>query len=134
MSDNIQDYDLKDELIAERKVGYFEQPSDMANWIYKTIINIDKFSLLVGKTICWITVPLFLCMAYEVVARKFFLAPTYWAYDMSRFFYGAMFMIGSGYALSRGVHIRADLVISSINKYEKLSSKHFIISIFILFL
>ena len=49
MSDNIQDYDLKDELIAERKVGYFEQPSDMANWIYKTIINIDKFSLLVGK-------------------------------------------------------------------------------------
>jgi hypothetical protein len=24
MSDNIQDYDLKDELIAERKVGYFE--------------------------------------------------------------------------------------------------------------
>ncbi len=64
MSDNIQDYDLKDELIAERKVGYFEQPSDMPNWIYKTIINIDKFSLLVGKTICWITVPLFLCMAY----------------------------------------------------------------------
>ena len=71
MSDNIQDYDLKDELIAERKVGYFKQPSDMANWIYKTIINIDKFSLLVGKIICWITVPLFLCMAYEVVARKF---------------------------------------------------------------
>ena len=105
MSDNIQDYDLKDELIAERKVGYFEQPSDMANWIYKTIINIDKFSLLVGKTICWITVPLFLCMAYEVVARKFFLSPTYWAYDMSRFFYGAMFMIGSGYALSRGVPV-----------------------------
>ena len=110
MSDNIQDYDLKDELIAERKVGYFEKPSDMANWIYKTIINIDKFSLLVGKTICWITVPLFLCMAYEVVARKFFLSPTYWAYDMSRFFYGAMFMIGSGYALSRGVHIRADFL------------------------
>ena len=110
MSDNIGDYDLKDELIAERKVGYFHKPSDMANWIYKIIINIDKFSLLVGKTICWITVPLFLCMAYEVVARKFFLAPTYWAYDMSRFFYGAMFMIGSGYALSRGVHIRADFL------------------------
>ena len=110
MSDNIQDYDLKDELIAERKVGYFEKPSDMANWIYKTIINIDKFSLLVGKTICWITVPLFLCMAYEVVARKFFLAPTYWAYDMSRFFYGALFMLGAGYALSKGVHIRADFL------------------------
>jgi len=51
-----------------------------------------------------------LCMAYEVIARKFFLAPTYWAYDMSRFFYGAMFMLGAGYALSRGVHIRADFL------------------------
>ena len=110
MSDNIQDYDLKDELIAERKVGYFDKPTDMATWVYKIIINIDKFSLLIGKTVCWITVPLFLCMAYEVIARKFFLAPTYWAYDMSRFFYGAMFMMGSGYALSRGVHIRADFL------------------------
>ena len=86
MSDNIQDHDLKDELIAERKVGYFDKPTDMPNWAYKIIINIDKFSLLIGKTVCWITVPLFLCMAYEVIARKFFLAPTYWAYDMSRFF------------------------------------------------
>ena len=40
MSDNIQDYDLKDELIAERKVGYFEKPTDMSDLIYKIIINI----------------------------------------------------------------------------------------------
>ena len=43
MSDNIQEHDLKDELIAERKVGYFDKPTDMANWFYKTIINIDIF-------------------------------------------------------------------------------------------
>ena len=110
MNNNIEDFDLKDELIADRKVGHFDKPDDMSSFIYKIIINIDKFSLLIGKTVCWITVPLFLCMAYEVIARKFFLAPTYWAYDMSRFFYGAMFMLGSGYALSRGVHIRADFL------------------------
>ena len=110
MTDNIQDFDLKDELIAERKIGHFDKPDDMSSAIYKTIINIDKFSLFIGKIVCWITVPLFLCMAYEVIARKFFLAPTYWAYDMSRFFYGAMFMLGAGYALSRGVHIRADFL------------------------
>ena len=110
MSNNIQDFDLKDELIAERKVGHFDKPDDMSSAIYKAIINIDKFSLFIGKIVCWITVPLFLCMAYEVIARKFFLAPTYWAYDMSRFFYGAMFMLGAGYALSRGVHIRADFL------------------------
>ena len=31
-------------------------------------------------------------------------------YDMSRFFYGALFMLGAGYALSKGVHIRADFL------------------------
>ena len=29
---------------------------------------------------------------------------------MSRFFYGALFMLGAGYALSKGVHIRADFL------------------------
>ena len=49
-------------------------------------------------------------MVYEVLARKLFNAPTMWAYDMSRFFYGALFMLGAGYALSKGVHIRADFL------------------------
>jgi len=72
MTNNIQDFDLKDELIADRKVGHFDKPDDMSSAIYKAIINIDKFSLFIGKIVCWITVPLFLCMAYEVIARKFF--------------------------------------------------------------
>lgn len=36
--------------------------------------------------------------------------PTAWAYDVSRMLYGAMFMLGAAYALSRGVHIRADFI------------------------
>ena len=110
MPDNIQNSDLKDELIAERKVGFFKKPSDMSPMTYKIITNIDKFSLFIGKIVSWIIIPLFLCMVYEVIARKFFLAPTMWAYDMSRFLYGGMFMLGAAYALSRGVHIRADFL------------------------
>ena len=49
-------------------------------------------------------------MVYEVLARKLFLSPTIWAYDMSRFLYGALFMLGAAYALSKGVHIRADFL------------------------
>jgi len=108
MPDNIQDLDLKDELIAERKIGFFKKPDDMSPTAYKIITGIDKFSLFTGKIVSWIIIPLFLCMVYEVIARKFFLAPTMWAYDMSRFLYGGMFMLGAAYALSRGVHIRAD--------------------------
>ena len=75
-----------------------------------TITNIDKWSKWIGNVVCWITMPLMFAMTYEVLARKLFLAPTMWAYDMSRFFYGALFMLGAGYALSKGVHIRADFL------------------------
>ena len=74
------------------------------------ITKIDLFSKWTGNIVCWITVPLILAMVYEVLARKLFTAPTMWAYDMSRFLYGALFMLGAGYALSKGVHIRADFL------------------------
>ena len=65
---------------------------------------------MVGNVVCWILMPLILAMTYEVFARKLFHSPTIWAYDISRFLYGALFMLGAGYALSKGVHIRADFL------------------------
>ena len=102
--------DISDEMIAERRGGSGKMPNDMPTWMSKTIVGIDRFSKLIGNIVCWITIPLILGMVYEVFARKLFLAPTIWAYDMSRFFYGALFMLGAGYALSKGVHIRADFL------------------------
>ena len=102
--------DKSDEMIAERRQGTGKMPSDMPKWMSSTIINIDKWSKRIGNVVCWITMPLMIAMVYEVLARKLFLAPTMWAYDMSRFLYGALFMLGAGYALSRGVHIRADFL------------------------
>ena len=102
--------DISDEMIAERRGGSRKMPKDMPKWMSKTIVSIDKFSKIIGNIVCWITIPLILGMVYEVLARKLFLAPTIWAYDMSRFFYGALFMLGAGYALSKGVHIRADFL------------------------
>ena len=102
--------DISDEMIAERRGSSGKMPEDMPIWMAKTITTIDKFSKLIGNIVCWITIPLILGMVYEVLARKLFLSPTIWAYDMSRFFYGALFMLGAGYALSKGVHIRADFL------------------------
>ena len=110
MSDEINKLDKSDEMIAERRQGTGKMPSDMPKWMSSTITNIDKWSKRIGHVVCWITVPLMFAMVYEVLARKLFLAPTMWAYDMSRFLYGALFMLGAGYALSRGVHIRADFL------------------------
>ena len=102
--------DISDEMIAERRGSSGKMPEDMPIWMAKTITTIDKFSKLIGNIVCWITIPLILGMVYEVLARKLFLSPTIWAYVMSRFFYGALFMLGAGYALSKGVHIRADFL------------------------
>ena len=102
--------DKSDEMIAERRQGTGKMPDDMPKWMSSTITNIDKWSRRIGNVVCWITMPLMIAMVYEVLARKLFLAPTIWAYDISRFLYGALFMLGAGYALSKGVHIRADFL------------------------
>ncbi len=105
------DLEIADELIAERRsADPGNLPDDMPYWVACLISWIDRTSMLVGKLVCWFLVPMCLAMVYEVIARKFFIAPTMWAYDVSRMLYGAMFMLGAGYALSRGVHIRADFI------------------------
>jgi len=110
MAKKSTELDISDEMIAERRGGTDRMPDDMPSWMAKSIVRIDKFSRWTGNIVCWITVPLIIGMVYEVLARKLFLAPTIWAYDISRFLYGALFMLGAGYALSKGVHIRADFL------------------------
>ena len=110
MAKKSTELDISDEMIAERRGGTGRMPDDMPSWMAKSIIRIDKFSKWTGNIVCWITIPLIFGMVYEVLARKLFLAPTIWAYDISRFLYGALFMLGAGYALSKGVHIRADFL------------------------
>ena len=103
--------DFTDELIAGRRAGPpGRPPDDMPSWMAALVYRIDTASRIAGRIICWMLVPLMLAMVYEVVARKLFVAPTMWAYDISRMLCGAMFMLGAGYALSKGVHIRADFL------------------------
>ena len=103
--------DFTDELIAGRRAGPpGRMPGDMPPWMAATVYRIDTASRVAGRIVCWMLVPLMLAMVYEVVARKLFVAPTMWAYDISRMLCGAMFMLGAGYALSKGVHIRADFL------------------------
>ena len=124
--------DISDEMIAERRGGSGKMPDDMPNWMAKTIVNIDKFSKVIGNIVCWITMPLIIGMVYEVLARKLFLSPTIWAYDMSRFLYGALFMLGAAYALSKGVHIRADFLYRNFKVKNSRKSRFLVISPFLL--
>ena len=102
---------LTDELIAGRRPdSHGHLPEDMPRWMSSIIVTIDTISLWTGRVVAWLTLPLMLVIVYEVTARYLFTAPTRWAYDISRMLYGAMFVLGAAYGLSKGVHIRADFV------------------------
>ena len=107
----IEKLEIADELIAERRSGNVgDTPEGMHPLMRLIVGNIDILNNWVGKLTCLMLVPVIFAMIFEVVARKVFIAPTDWAYDTSRMFSGAMFMMGAGYALMRGVHIRADFL------------------------
>ncbi len=119
--------EISDELIAERRAEQpGETPEDMTPWQRPITAWIDIINMWAGRIICLILVPLIFAMVFEVVSRKMFailaandmadtarawgLGPTLWAYDISRMAGGIMFMGAAGYALMRGVHIRADFI------------------------
>ena len=71
---------------------------------------IDSLSTWVGKAFAWLIMVLTLGVSYEVLVRYVFRAPTTWAFDFSYINYGAMFLMAGAYTLSRGGHVRADVV------------------------
>jgi TRAP-type mannitol/chloroaromatic compound transport system permease small subunit len=85
--------------------------------LLKTIRVIDKFTDTTGTWVAWLNVPLVLAVAYEVVSRYFFNAPTIWSFDVTYMLYGTIFMLGSAYALHKGAHIRTDFF------FEKWSTR-----------
>ncbi len=105
-----QEPDLTDEMIAGRRGDGGRLPADMPRWMTHTIRIIDALSRLVGWLVAWFILIVMGSMIYEVVARYVFTAPTVWAYDVSRMFCGAAFVLGGGYALAKGVHIRSDFL------------------------
>jgi len=76
----------------------------------KAIRIIDGISILSGKAVGWMILPMVFSLVYEVFARYLFNAPTIWAGDISQILYGMFFMLGSAYALQRQQHIRTDFI------------------------
>ena len=76
--------------------------------LIKAVRVIDKFTDTTGIWIAWLNLPLVLAVAYEVIARYFFHAPTIWSFDVTYMLYGTIFMLGAAFALHKGAHIRTD--------------------------
>jgi TRAP-type mannitol/chloroaromatic compound transport system permease small subunit len=76
--------------------------------LIRVVRVIDKFTDTTGTWIAWLNVPLVAVVAWEVIARYAFNAPTIWSFDLTYMLYGTIFMLGCAYALHKGAHIRTD--------------------------
>jgi TRAP-type mannitol/chloroaromatic compound transport system permease small subunit len=86
--------------------GLHNAPPSLA----KLLKALDRVSIVSGKIVAWMILPMSMSLVYEVVARYVFNAPTIWASDISQILYGMFFMLGSAYALQRQQHIRTDFL------------------------
>jgi TRAP-type mannitol/chloroaromatic compound transport system permease small subunit len=70
----------------------------------------DALSAALGKAFAWLIVLMTFGTAWEVFVRYVLGTPTSWAFDVSFIMYGALFMMGGAYTLSRGGHVRGDFL------------------------
>ena len=77
--------------------------------IIKTVRVIDKFTDTSGTWVAWLNMPLVFIVAWEVIARYAFNAPTIWSFDLTYMLYGTIFMLGCAYTLLKGAHVRTDM-------------------------
>ena len=81
---------------------------DKAPLYIRAVRVIDRFTDVTGTCVAWLNVPLVAVVAYEVISRYVFGAPTIWSFDMTYMLYGTIFMLGAAYTLLKGAHIRTD--------------------------
>src|SRR5205814_1167424 len=76
--------------------------------LIRAVRVIDRLTDTTGTWSAWLNLPLVAVVAYEVIARYAFNAPTIWSFDVTYMLYGTSFMLGCAYALHKAAHIRTD--------------------------
>ena len=82
---------------------------------------IDGISKYTGVCSCFLIIVMMGVVLYEVVMRYVFNLSQVWAYEMSVFLFGALFVLGGAYALLHQAHVRMDII------YSKLSPRNRVI-------
>jgi TRAP-type mannitol/chloroaromatic compound transport system permease small subunit len=92
--------------------GPVAQPNhrDVSPGVRTAIQTIEAISKWTGLVTAWLIVPMTIAVTWEVVSRKFFRAPTIWAFDVTYMLYGTHFMLGTAYTLMRVGHVRTDML------------------------
>lgn len=79
-------------------------------WLRLTVKAIDLSSDVVAKYACWVILALMSFTFYDVVMRYFFNSPTVWAYELSGWLLGPLWLLGGAYVLLHDEHVRLDIL------------------------
>ncbi|GAB6273504.1 MAG: hypothetical protein STSR0004_03670 [Peptococcaceae bacterium] len=92
--------------LAKEQTKILTVPS-WGKWLWLTV---DKISDISGSFMGWLMLGVALINCYEVIARKFFSAPTDWIMDVSVYVMIWFTFTTAGYTWKQGKHVRVDLL------------------------
>ena len=87
--------------------------------ISKVIRAIDRFTAIYVYLVALLLVPMILANVVEVLMRYVLDSPTTWAADATVMSYGALFMLGSAFAMLKGAHVRTDMFFENFTNRTK---------------
>ncbi len=76
----------------------------------KILLAVDRLSTWLGQAFAWLIVFLTMFITWEVFSRYVLDNPHDWMLDAQIMFYGALFMMAGAYTLSKGGHVRGDVL------------------------
>ncbi|MEY3050311.1 MAG: hypothetical protein RLY31_96 [Bacteroidota bacterium] len=83
----------------------------------KFIAAVNVLNEWIGRAVSWLTLVLIGLICLDVVGRKFFSFTRAWVNDLEWHLFALIFLLGSGYALRHGRHVRVDLF------YDRFSNR-----------
>ena len=100
----------------------------------KSWLNIiDATSEWTGKVASFLILPAIFVLLYEIVARYVFHAPTLWAHETSRHFYGVQFIVAGAYALRYNRHINTDVLVGYLSTRKRAIVDSILWTVFIFY-
>jgi len=88
--------------------------------IQSILMRIDRLSLWVAKAVTVAVLAMVVTIAYDVILRYVFRAPTVWQYDTSYMLGGSVIILGAGYVHLKRRHVRVDLIYNHLPSRARL--------------
>jgi TRAP-type mannitol/chloroaromatic compound transport system permease small subunit len=89
--------------------------------VKKVLAKFDQLSIWSAKVVSGAVLVMVLAIAYDVILRYLFSAPTVWQYDISYMLGGSIIILGAGYVHLKHRHVRVDIIYNRFSPRTRLT-------------